>query len=212
MLIGVSVGILGAVRRYSVFDYLATTWAMLALSLPTFWFGLVAIYIFAVELGWFPAGGFVPLNGAGRRRATRSGISSCPQACWRWCWSRNGAATPGRRCSTSSITTSCGPRAPRVCRVPRVLFGHGLRAALVPLITLLGLQIPLLLGGALVTETVFSWPGMGLLFVNSLSMRDYPVLMAILMLSSVTVVLGNLAADLLNAWMDPRIRLEGARR
>jgi peptide/nickel transport system permease protein len=94
----------------------------------------------------------------------------------------------------------------------RVLFGHGLRAALVPLITLMGLQIPLLLGGALVTETVFSWPGMGLLFVNSLSMRDYPVLMAILMLSSVTVVLGNLAADLLNAWIDPRIRLEGARR
>ncbi len=141
LLIGVAIGILGAVRRYSVFDYATTTAAMLALSLPTFWFGLLAIYIFAQELGWLPAGGIVPLGGGGlARRALASRAARC--WCWRWCWSRNGAATPARRCWTSSTRTSCGPPAPRVCRRARVLFGHGLRAALVPLVTLLGLQTP----------------------------------------------------------------------
>ena len=85
--------------------------------------------------------------------------------------------------------------------------GYGLRAALVPLVTLAGLQLPLLVGGALVTETVFSWPGMGLLFVNALGTRDYPVLMAILMVGAVVVVLGNLLADVVAALIDPRIKL-----
>jgi peptide/nickel transport system permease protein len=211
MVVGVAIGILGAVRRYSVFDYLATTWAMLALSLPTFWFGLVAIYIFAVELNWFPAGGFVPLGGQGGildalwHLVLPAGVLALVLVAQ---WSRYA------RSAMLDILNQDFMRTARAKGLsgPRVLFGHGLRAALVPLITLMGLQMPLLLGGALVTETVFSWPGMGLLFVNSLSMRDYPVLMAILMLSSVTVVLGNLAADLLNAWIDPRIRLDGARR
>jgi peptide/nickel transport system permease protein len=211
IVVGVAIGILGAVRRYSVFDYLATTWAMLALSLPTFWFGLVAIYIFAVELGWFPAGGFVPLG-------SPSGLLD---ALWHLVLPAAVLAlvlvAQWSRYARSAMLDVLNHDFMRTARAkglsgPRILFGHGLRAALVPLVTLLGLQIPMLLGGALVTETVFSWPGMGLLFVNSLSMRDYPVLMAILMLSSVAVVLGNLGADLLNAWIDPRIRLDGGRR
>jgi peptide/nickel transport system permease protein len=87
------------------------------------------------------------------------------------------------------------------------LLGHGFRNALLPLVTLAGLQLPVLFGGALVTETVFSWPGMGLLFVNSLSMRDYPVLMAILMMTAVLVIIGNFLADLTAAVVDPRIKL-----
>jgi peptide/nickel transport system permease protein len=92
-----------------------------------------------------------------------------------------------------------------------VLFRHALRGALGPLVTLLGLQLPMLLGGALVAETVFSWPGMGLLFVSSLQTRDYPVLMGILMLSAVSVVIGNLVADLLNTAIDPRIKARASR-
>jgi len=88
----------------------------------------------------------------------------------------------------------------------RVLVNHGLRAALVPLVALAGLQLPLLVGGALVTETVFSWPGMGLLFISVLSTRDYPVLMAILMVGAVVVVLGNLLADIVVALVDPRVK------
>jgi peptide/nickel transport system permease protein len=211
MVIGVAVGMLGAVRRYSVFDYLATTWAMVALSLPTFWFGLVAIYIFAVELGWFPAGGIGTLGGEGggildmlHHLALPAGILALVLVAQ---WSRYA------RSAMLEVLNQDFMRTARAKGLSgrRVLFQHGFRAALVPLVTLMGLQLPLLLGGALVTETVFSWPGMGLLFVNSLSMRDYPVLMAILMLSAVAVVLGNLLADVLNALIDPRIKLGSAR-
>ena len=211
MVIGVAVGMLGAVRRYSVFDYLATTWAMLALSLPTFWFGLVAIYIFAVQLGWFPAGGIGTLGGEGggildmlRHLVLPAGILALVLVAQ---WSRYA------RSAMLEVLNQDFMRTARAKGLSgrRVLFQHGFRAALVPLVTLMGLQLPLLLGGALVTETVFSWPGMGLLFVNSLSARDYPVLMAILMLSAVAVVLGNLLADVLNALIDPRIKLGGAR-
>ncbi len=211
MVIGVAVGMLGAVRRYSVFDYLATTWAMVALSLPTFWFGLVAIYIFAVELGWFPAGGIGTLGGEGggildmlHHLVLPAGILALVLVAQ---WSRYA------RSAMLEVLNQDFMRTARAKGLSgrRVLFQHGFRAALVPLVTLMGLQLPLLLGGALVTETVFSWPGMGLLFVNSLSMRDYPVLMAILMLSAVAVVLGNLLADVLNALIDPRIKLGGAR-
>jgi peptide/nickel transport system permease protein len=90
----------------------------------------------------------------------------------------------------------------------RVLIRHALRNALLPMITLAGLELPTLLGGALVTETVFTWPGMGRLFLDSLGYRDYPVVMGILMVSALLVLLGNLLADILCAVADPRIRLD----
>jgi peptide/nickel transport system permease protein len=89
-----------------------------------------------------------------------------------------------------------------------VLFNHVVRNALLPMITLAGLQLPTLLGGALVTETVFTWPGMGRLFLDSLSYRDYPVVMGLLMFSAVLVLVGNLLADILCAMADPRIRVD----
>ena len=90
----------------------------------------------------------------------------------------------------------------------QILLRHAMRNALIPMITLAGLQIPTLLGGALVTETVFTWPGMGRLFLDSLSYRDYPVVMGILVFSAIMVLVGNLLADLLCAIVDPRIRLD----
>ena len=89
-----------------------------------------------------------------------------------------------------------------------VLYRHAIRNALLPMITVAGLQLPTLLSGALVTETVFTWPGMGRLFLDSLSYRDYPVVMGILMLSAVLVLVGNMLADVLYAVADPRIRLD----
>ncbi len=210
MVVGVAVGILGAVRRYSVFDYFATTGAMVALSLPTFWFGLVAIYVFAVELGWFPAGGIGSLGSETGlvdvldHLVLPAGVLALVLVAQ---WSRYARSAMLEVLNQDFMRTA---RA-KGLSASRILFGHGLRAALVPLVTLLGLQLPLLLGGALVTETVFSWPGMGLLFVNSLSVRDYPVLMAILMVSAVAVVLGNLMADVANALIDPRIKVAGGR-
>lgn len=208
MVLGVAIGILGAVRRYSTFDALATTGAMMALSLPTFWFGLVAIYLFAVQLGWFPAGGFSTLGGDGgvfdrvQYMVLPVSVLSLVLVAQ---WSRYARSAMLEVLGQDYMRTALAKGL--TTRV--ILVRHGLRAALVPLVTLLGLQLPSLLGGALVTETVFSWPGMGGLFVNSLSMRDYPVLMAILMLSAVTVIIGNLLADIANSLIDPRIKLKG---
>jgi peptide/nickel transport system permease protein len=209
MILGVAAGIVAALRRHSLFDYLSTGWAMLALSLPTFWFGLVAIYLFAVDLAWFPAGGMSTLGGEG-------GVADL---LWHLVLPASVLAlvlvAQWSRYARSAMLEVLGQDYMRAARAKglrpaTILFRHGLRGALGPLVTLLGLQLPLLLGGALVTETVFSWPGMGLLFVSSLSMRDYPVLMAILMLSAVTVILGNLLADVLNALVDPRIKLRAS--
>ncbi len=205
LIIGIASGIVAAVRRNTVIDYATTTLAMLALSLPTFWFGLLGIYVFAQTLGWLPAGGMASTGGGGVPDRLRHlllpmlvlGFVLVAQ------WSRYTRSAMLEILSQDYIRTAEA----KGLRPMRVLLGHGLRAALVPLVTLAGLQLPLLVGGALVTETVFSWPGMGLLFVNALGTRDYPVLMAILMVGALVVVVGNLLADIAVAVIDPRIRL-----
>ena len=207
LFIGVALGVISAVRRNSAIDYATAVAAMVALSLPTFWFGLLAIYVFALLLGWFPAGGMAS-----------TGVNSIADRLWHMVlpvsvlafvlvaqWSRYTRSAMIDILSQDYVRTA---RA-KGLRPSRVLVAHALRAALVPLITLAGLQLPLLVGGALVTETVFGWPGMGLLFINALNTRDYPVLMAILMVGAFVVVLGNLLADILVALVDPRVNLHG---
>jgi len=205
LVIGVCLGVLSAVRRGSSFDYATAIAAMIALSLPTFWFGLLAIFIFAQTLGWFPAGG-----------NSSSGDAGVLDRLWHLVLPMTVLAfvlvAQWSRYTRSVMIEILGQDFIRTARAKglgsgRVLLNHALRAALVPLVTLAGLQLPLLVGGALVAETVFSWPGMGLLFINALNTRDYPVLMAILMVGAVVVVLGNLLADILVAVVDPRVKL-----
>ncbi len=204
LVIGVASGVLAAVRRNSVFDYATATAAMVALSLPTFWFGLLGIYLFAQVLGWLPAGGISSGNGGlldGLRHLVLPMLVLAFVLVAQW-----------SRYTRSAMIDILNQDFMRTARArglspSRVLLGHGLRAALVPLVTLAGLQLPTLVGGALVTETVFAWPGMGNLFVNALGMRDYPVLMAILMMGALLVVVGNLLADIAVALIDPRVKL-----
>jgi peptide/nickel transport system permease protein len=187
-----------------VFDYTTAVTAMLALSLPTFWFGLLGIYLFAQTLGWLPAGGMESTGGGDLLDRLRHLL--LPMLVLAFVlvakWSRYTRSAMIDILSQDYMRTArakgLGPA--------RVMLGHGLRAALVPLVVLAGLQLPELVGGALVTETVFSWPGMGLLFVNALGTRDYPVLMAILMVGALVVVVGNLIADVVVALIDPRIK------
>jgi len=205
LVIGVAAGTLAAVRRNSVFDYATAIGAMIALSLPTFWFGLLAIFFFAQTLGWFPAGGMMSMSGGGFLDLLHHMV--LPVAVLAL-----GLVAQWSRYTRSSMIDILDQDFVRTARAKglkssRVLVNHGLRAALVPLVALAGLQLPLLVGGALVTETVFSWPGMGLLFISALSTRDYPVLMAILMVGAVVVVLGNLLADIVVAFVDPRVKL-----
>ncbi len=206
IILGTWVGVLGAIRRYSLFDYLATVGAMIALSIPTFWFGLVVIYIFAVELGWLPAGNMYTIGDESFLNYVHHLIAPCVVLALVTVamWSRYMRSAMLDVVHQDYVRTARAKGASE--RV--VLFRHALRNALLPMITIAGLQLPTLLSGALVTETVFTWPGMGRLFLDSLGYRDYPVVMGILMFSAVLVLLGNLLADLGYAIADPRIRLD----
>lgn len=203
MAIGAWVGILGAIKRYSLFDAMATVGAMVALSIPTFWFGLVVIYVFSVGLGWLPAGNRYTVGDGSLLNQLHHLIGPCIVLALvsTAVWSRY------MRSSMLDVVNQDYIRTARAKGVPerQILLRHALRNALLPMITITGLHVPTLLSGALVTETVFTWPGMGRLFLDSISYRDYPVVMGILMFSAVLVLLGSLIADLLYGVADPRI-------
>ena len=204
--LGTLIGVLAATRRYSLVDHAATIAAMVALSIPTFWFGLVAIYVFALELGWLPAGNMYTIgDGSLLDYAEHLILPSVVLALVNVAvWSRYMRTSMLEVIDQDYVRTA---RAKGLTR-RRVLWGHVIRNALIPMITLAGLQLPTLLSGALVTETVFTWPGMGRLFLDSLGYNDYPVVMGLLMFSALLVLVGNLVADALVAMADPRVRLE----
>lgn len=205
MSIGIWIGVASAARRNQAFDYIATACAMVALSIPTFWFGLVAIYLFSVKLGWFPAGNMYDVGDSSLLDIAHHLVLPVLVLAFVEVamWSRY------MRSATLEVINQDFVRTAKAKGVPKqaILWRHVVRNALLPMIPLAGLQMPALLGGALVTETVFTWPGMGRLFLDSLSYNDYPVVMGLVMFSAVMVLLGSLLADIMTAIVDPRIRL-----
>jgi len=207
IILGMCIGILGAFKRYSVFDYLATTGAMVALSFPTFWFGLMAIYIFSLKLGWLPSGGMFTLGGEEdffdlfRHLVLPTVVLALVLVAQ---WSRYTRSSFLEVIHQDYIRTAKS----KGIKGSKILFIHALPNAIAPLIALAGVQLPWLFSGALVAETIFGWPGMGRLFVDSLTMKEYPVLMGLVMFTAIAVIFGNLIADLINAVLDPRIALE----
>ncbi len=208
ILVGFAVGSLGALRQYSVFDYLATGGALVALSIPTFWFGLMVIFVFAEKLGWIPSGGTQTLGSGGGGLLDRLHHLLAPALVLGLVltaqWSRY---------FRSSLLEVVGQDYVRTAHAkglgfPAVLRRHVLRNAVLPIIALAGVQLPAVFSGALVAESVFGWAGMGRLFLDALTYRDYPVLMAMLMITAFLVVLGNLIADLALGLIDPRIRVQ----
>jgi peptide/nickel transport system permease protein len=206
ILLGMTVGIIGAVRRYSVWDYLATTGALVALSFPTFWFGLMAIFVFAVDLRWLPSGGMYELGEEGnvvdllRHLILPTLVLALVIT-----------ATYSRyaRSSFLEVLHQDYMRTARAkgLRLRERLFRHAFPNAVKPLIALLGTDLPVLFSGALVAESIFGWPGMGRLFVDALTMKEYPILMGMIMFTAFFVILGNLLADIAIALLDPRVRL-----
>jgi peptide/nickel transport system permease protein len=203
--LGTWIGVKGATKRYSIFDYTATIGAMVALSIPTFWFGLIAIYLFSLKLKWLPAGNMYTIgNGSFSDYAIHLIMPSLVLALVNIAvWSRY------MRTATLDVINQDFVRTAKAKGLSprRVLIKHVIGNALLPMITLAGLQLPTILGGALVAETVFTWPGMGRLFLDSLGYSDYPVVMGLLIFSAIFVLIGNLIADLLVAFVDPRVRL-----
>ena len=206
MLLGCWLGVLSAIRRYSFFDMLVTVGSMVALSIPTFWFGLVVIFIFSVHLDILPAGNRYTMGDGSLLDQLHHLIAPSLVLAMvsTAIWSRY------MRSSMIDVLHQDFVRTARAKGIPerRILLHHTVRNALLPMITVAGLQLPNLLGGALVAETVFTWPGMGRLFLDSISYRDYPVVMGILMFTAVLVLLGSLMADLLYGVADPRLRLK----
>ncbi len=202
--IGAWAGIKSATRRDSLFDQVSTISSMIALSIPTFWFGLVAIYFFSLKLQWLPAGNMYTVGDGSVLDVLRHLI--LPVLVLTFVdvaiWSRY------MRTATLEVIHQDFVKTARAKGVPprRVLMKHVVGNALLPMITLAGMQLPTVLGGALVAETVFTWPGMGRLFLDSLGYSDYPVVMGLLMCSALLVLVGNLLADVITGLVDPRIR------
>lgn len=203
-LIAVPLGVLVAVRQYSIWDYVTTVLAFVWISLPSFFVGLVMIYVFSLKLNWLPPSGQQAIGGSG---GLLSSLSYLAMPATVLALGNVGATVRYVRAAVLEVIHADYIRTARAKGLaqPAVVYRHALRNALLPVITLLGLQIPLLFSGAIITEQVFGWPGMGQLTVSAINERDYPVIMGITLISAVMVVVGNLVADLLYAVADPRI-------
>lgn len=203
--VGTWIGIRGATHRNSVSDYVATVGAMIALSIPTFWFGLIGIYVFSLRLGWLPSGNMYTIGDGSVLNVLHHLImpSVVLALVHIAIWSRFMRSATLDAISQEFVKTARAKGVPE----RRVVMKHVVGNALLPMISLAGVQVPSLLTGALVTETVFSWPGMGRLFLDSLSYSDYPVVMGLLMFSALLTIVANFIADVAVALVDPRIRL-----
>lgn len=205
-LVAIPLGIYSAVKQKSWVDYFITGTSFLGISIPNFFLGLFLIYVFAVQLEWLPTGGMQVLGSDGGfvERAQHMALPVIVIA-------TTISANMIRYVRSSMIdifdenylrTAKAKGLKPR-----QIIFKHGIRNAFVPIITIIGTDIPMLIGGAIVTEQIFQWPGLGSLTIYSIQSRDYTVLMAITLLSAVTVLVANILMDILYAVADPRIRL-----
>jgi len=195
VLVGVSIGIVAAVRQGTAYDYAGTVLAVLGQSLPNFWLGIMLMLLFGVTLRWLPTSGFHGWPSLVLPSVTLAAFPTALVA----------------RLTRSSLLEILGQEYIRTGRAkglgePRVVLRHALKNATIPLLTVLGLQIGTLLGGAVITESIFAWPGMGKLVVDAIFFRDFPVVQTILILSATIFVVINLLVDLLYTVIDPRIR------
>ncbi|HEX2201162.1 MAG TPA: nickel ABC transporter permease [Gammaproteobacteria bacterium] len=196
ILIAFPLGIIAAVRRDTRWDQGAMAFAMLGIAIPNFWLGPLLILVFSVGLGWFPVSG---MAGLGSLMLPSLTLGTALAAIL----SRMVRATLVEILHEDYIRTA---RAKGLDE-PAVIGRHALKNAMLPLITVLGLQLGALLGGAVITETVFGWPGLGQLTVEAIQRRDYPVVQACVLLISLTYVVVNTLSDLAYGWLDPRVRL-----
>jgi len=209
--VAIPTGVISAVHQYSKKDYMVRTGTIISWSIPWFWYGIIMIYIFAETLGWFPAGGVITLD----PQSARFGQGTFGDTLWH-------LALPAIVIGTSSfgfltrlvrssmldvlrqeyITTARAKGlAERI-----VIYKHALRNALLPVVTVIGLQVGAILSGHAITESVFGYPGMGWLMIEAASSRDYPLLMALCTMITSVIILSIIVTDILYAYLDPRIR------
>jgi len=195
---GVMLGISAALRRNSLLDYFSTFQAMFWISIPAFWLGILLLYIFGLQLRWVPIAGMTGFTSI-ILPALTLGLR---QEAW---FARPMRAEMLEVLNQDYVKTAKA----KGLKYRIVIWKHALRNALIPIVTMLALRLPWIIGGSVVVEVVFSWGGIGSLLVNSVLARDFPVVQAILLIIAITVVLANLFADLIYSVIDPRIRTTG---
>lgn len=215
-LIGITFGIISAVKQYSLLDKVVTLGSLIIYAIPGFWLALMLVLVFSVHLGWFPTSQtrsmdyeFLSAWGKIGDRLWHlvlpvfvMGIASAAGTAR---YMRN------RLLEVLSEDYVIAARA-RGFTERFVILKHALRNALIPIITIYGLSLPFLLGGATIVETIFAWPGMGRLAVAGVGGRDYPLIMATMLIAATLTVMGNLLADVTYAWVDPRVSYDSKKR
>lgn len=205
IVIGIPIGVMSALKQYSIVDYLATIFAFGSSSIPSFFLALGAIYIFSVQLGWLPTAGTSSVGGTSSfldslhhliLPATILGLATAP---------------PLVRYARSSVLEAMRQDYVQTARSKGlrervVIWGHVFRNAAIPLVTIIALDLPALFSGTVIIEQIFSWPGMGSLVITAVRQHDYPIIMAINLMGAVLIIVSNLLADVAYAVIDPRIR------
>lgn len=207
LIIAIPLGVTGAIKKGKFFDNATSVMTFTGISMPAFWFGMILQLLFAVQLKWLPSATRVSTSGADagsfldvvRHLIMPAIVLSLIYIA---SWARYTRSNFIEVMNQDYIRTA---RA-KGLREKTVLFVHALRNSLIPLVTVVMLDIPAIFSGAVVTETVFAWPGMGYFFNDALSKQDFPVLMGILMINATLVIVSNLIADILYAILDPRIK------
>lgn len=203
-LISIPLGVISATKRNSLTDYSITFVSFLGVATPNFWIGLILIMFLSVQLGWFPTGGVSTLGGD---FSLLDRIHHLILPAFVLATADMAGLTRYSRSSMLEVLRQDYIRTAKAngFKNKTVIFKHGLRNGLIPIITILGLMLPSFIGGSVIIESIFAWPGIGLLFVEAAFQRDYPVIMAVVIIAATLVVIGNLLADILYAIFDPRI-------
>lgn len=196
-LVGIPMGVISAIKQYSLLDSFVTLITLLGVSMPTFWFGLLVILAFSVHLGWFPSMGFSTVSEMVLPILTLSGSSIAIIA----------------RITRSSMLEVIRSDYIRTARAKGqkervVIFRHALPNAMIPIMTIIGMQFGMLLGGSIITEAIFSISGVGRLMLEAINMRDYPIIQGGVLFISIAFSLINLVVDILYAFVDPRIHVK----
>lgn len=204
-LIAIPAGVISAVRRYNWVDYFLTGFSLFGVSMPSFWFGILLILVFALWLGWLPASGYVPWS-----RGVWPHFRSLILPGIALGLSLTGALA---RFSRSSMIETLVQDYIRTARAKglsdrQVVISHALRNALIPTVTVLGIQFGALLGGAVIIETVFAFPGVGTMLLTAVNQRDYPVVMGATLVIALLYTVSNLFVDFAYTWLNPRIRFK----
>ncbi|ACB86196.1 ABC transporter permease [Natranaerobius thermophilus JW/NM-WN-LF] len=225
VIVGVPLGVIAAQKRNSWIDYTCITISLMGVSIPVFWLGLMLIFIFAATLGVLPVSGRMPTGASIESVTGLYLIDTLIRGDLGLFWQTirhlflpalSLASVPlalvvrVTRSSMIEVLSEDYVRTAKAKGTPYrlVVFKHALRNALIPVITVVGLQVGRLMGGAILTETVFSWPGMGRLLVSSIHARDYPLIQGTVLIFAILFIITNIVVDLLYAYIDPRVKYE----